>query len=94
LRSRAFELSRCRLRPLTPTDLPVEVLRLVFREFEDKDVWDHGPGWQARVQWAAWGDIRRGQTRRQALGRFRLVCRLFAEIVAPMLFPILSVHVS
>ncbi len=91
LRSRALELSRDRLRPLTLTGLPVEVLRLVFREFEDKDWQDHGPGWEPHVRWS---DISRSQTRRQALGNLRLVCRLFADLVAPMLCPVLSVHIS
>ncbi len=66
----------------------------MFREFENEDDQHHVREWEPRVRWASWGDMRWEQTRLRTLGTLRLVCRLFADLVAPLLFPVLSIDVS
>jgi hypothetical protein len=92
LRARALELSRGGLRPLKLTDIPLEILRLVFDAILDDDNTE-GRAWSLRVGWDTCR-IDGDRTRRRDIGTLRLVCRLFSELATPLLFPILSVQLS
>lgn len=89
LRSRATELSRGKIRSLNVTELPSEILGLLFDEFKARDtsLCDHEAD-ECRQRKA--DNLERYRTVRSA----RLVCRLFCELGSPRMFPLLRLQVS
>ncbi len=89
LRARANELSRLRIRRLKVTDLPLEILRLIFDNFQGQAV----KNGDRVVDWAIYRQpesLDGPQTVRNA----RLVSRLFCELATPLMFPVLRVQIS
>ena len=91
LRSRALALSRDRLRPLKVTDLPPELLHIIFRYLQappkTRPPFYHTTAGQycERAQDGSGG---------QAVRNARLVCRLFSSLATPLMFPILCLQLS
>jgi len=89
LRARANELSRSRIRHLKVTDLPLEILRLIFNDLQEPAV-KHG---KRVVDWISY-DLSESHERPQAVRNARLVCRLFCELATPLMFPVLRLQIS
>ena len=90
LRSRALELSRSGLRPLKITELPLDVLHIIFNDFQDATI-TQGLDW--RSVWPT-PRIWERRFRRQIVANFRLVCRLFYRLATPLLFPVLRIQLT
>jgi hypothetical protein len=92
LRSRALDLSRYSLRPLKVTDLPLEVLRIVFNHFQE-DAITESRVWHRSIKWQLYHP-QQSRKRLETILKTRLVCRLFCELATPLLFPILHIQLN
>ncbi len=92
LRSRALELSRDGLRPLKIIDLPLEILHLIFDNFQHDAITEAARS-DLRVD-LSYYSVGEEERRRRTVQRLRLVCRRFCELATPLLFPILRVQLS
>ncbi|KAL2021885.1 hypothetical protein VTK56DRAFT_6480 [Thermocarpiscus australiensis] len=108
LRARAMDLSRPKSRPLKAVDLPLEILRNIFDEFQDEAVknTDHKIDWE--VYYDDSDDYRYHPTRREmcqqrrvlrdqrsgTIRSARLACRLFHWLASPLMFPTLPLQLS
>ncbi|KAL2126313.1 hypothetical protein VTI74DRAFT_1205 [Chaetomium olivicolor] len=91
LRSRAMDLSRHGLRSFKITDLPLDILRIIFSHFQDDAITEGRDRGHAVV----WYRYHAGSTeKRRTVRSLRLVSLLFCELAIPLLFPILQVQLS
>ncbi|KAG7293516.1 hypothetical protein NEMBOFW57_003568 [Staphylotrichum longicolle] len=87
-----LEIARGSLRPLKLTGLPVEILRLVLFNILEEDGTAVG-AWDIQFPWTT-SRLDADRARRRDIGALRLVCRLFSELAAPLLFPTLALQVT
>ncbi|KAK3899694.1 hypothetical protein C8A05DRAFT_36670 [Staphylotrichum tortipilum] len=89
LHARPAELSPGRTPPLNATNLPLDILRLVFGSFQEPTVGRSGHA-------AFWSRYRAAASleRRKTVGNARLACRLFCQLAKPFLFPVLRLQVT
>jgi hypothetical protein len=80
------------VRALTITDLPLDILRIIFNDFQE-DAVTEGWAWHRRVCWMH-HNSQKSHRRRRAIRKLRLVSRLFCELASPLLFPILHLQLS
>ncbi|PYI33504.1 hypothetical protein BP00DRAFT_444522 [Aspergillus indologenus CBS 114.80] len=97
LRTRAMELSRPSMRPLTILDLPDDLLLQIFEFFQDFRVnknriiwWTQDiPGYIGRNLHPV-----QAQIYRKTISDIRLVCHVFNDLASPLLCPILFVNLD
>lgn len=87
LRTKAMDLSRRTIRPLSVLDLPLDILHGIFAYFE-------APYMAAARIGRPREDSEDVRLRVQVVRRARLTCRLFHDLASPLLFPILKVGIS
>lgn len=89
LRSRAAEFSPRRMPPLNITDLPLDILRLIFDAFGEPATGRRGYA----VSWSRYNAVTTIE-RRKTIGNARLTCRLFWQHASPLMFPVLRLQVT
>ncbi len=89
LRARAAELSPRRTQPLKVTDLPLDILRLIFDRFQEpaRGHPDHA------VLWSEYNTAATCE-RRKTIASLRLTCRIFSQLASPLMFPVLRLQVT
>ncbi|KAK3987328.1 hypothetical protein QBC44DRAFT_400366 [Cladorrhinum sp. PSN332] len=86
LRHRAMWLSRGQIRPLTISDLPLDILRIIFNMIKQDEI--------SELADQSIYEVSHQVTGNRTLQNARLACRPLCEVATPLLFPLLKLDIS